>query len=141
MSTLIAFSIDQAATGDLSSLMSLLSSNSFYPLAVKSVNMTVTIQNRHDTAEIDHVFVTQSKFAPGDTVQVGVVLKPYKQPRYTQYVSVKIPQSTPDGTLPLTVQGGSEDSEGGGGGSILALLLGGAVGSSLRPVGKCRASW
>ncbi len=118
-------SIDQAATGDLSSLMSLLSSNSFYPLAVKSVNMTVTIQNRHDTAEIDHVFVTQSKFAPGDTVNVGVVLKPYKQPRYTQFLAVKIPQSTPDGVLPLSIQGGS-DGGGGGGGSILALLFGGA---------------
>ena len=118
-------SIDQAATGDLSSLMGLLSSNSFYPLAVKSVNMTVTIQNKHDTAEIDHLFVTQSKFAPGDTVQVGVVLKPYKQPRYTQYIAVKIPQSTPDGILPLSVQGGDDGSGEGGGGSILALLLGG----------------
>ncbi len=127
-------SIDQAATADLSSLMGLLSSNSFYPLAVKSVNMTVTIQNRHDTADIDHLFVTQSKFAPGDTVTVGVVLKPYKQPRYTQYVSVKIPQSTPDGVLPLSVQGGADDGSGsGGGGSILALLLGG--GQSATPSG------
>ena len=117
-------SIDQAATGDLSSLMGLLSSNSFYPLAVKSVNMSVTIQDKHDTAEIDHVFITQSKFAPGDTVSVGVVLKPYKQPRYTQYVSVKIPQSTPDGILPLSIQGGSDEG-GGGGGGLLALLLGG----------------
>ncbi len=123
-------SIDQAATGDLSSLMGLLSSNSFYPLAVKSVHMTVTIQNKHDTAEIDHLFITQSKFAPGDTVQVGVVLKPYKQPRYTQYLSVKIPQSTPDGILPLSIQGGDDGGGGGGGGSILALLLGGGLSSA-----------
>ena len=125
-------SIDQAATADVSSLMGLLSSNSFYPLAVKSVNMTVTIQNKHDTAEIDHVFVTQSKFAPGDTVQVGVVLKPYKQPRYTQYLSVKIPQSTPDGVLPLNISGGADEG-GSGGGGILALLLGG--GRSAVPTG------
>ena len=117
-------SIDQAATEDLTSLMGLLSSNPFYPLAVKSVHMSVTIRDRHDTAEIDHLFVNQSKFAPGDTVQVGVVLKPYKQPPYTQFVSVKIPLSTPDGTLPLNVSGG--DSGGGGGGlSLLAILLGG----------------
>ena len=117
-------SIDQAATGDLTTLMGLLSSNPFYPLAVKSVKMSVTIRDRHDTAEIDHLFVNQSKFAPGDTVSVGVVLKPYKQPEYTQFVSVKIPLSTPDGTLPLNVSGG--DSGGGGGGlSLLAVLLGG----------------
>ena len=127
-------SIDQAATADISSLMGLLSSNAFYPLAVKSVQMTVTIQNRHDTAEIDHLFVSRSKFAPGDTVQVGVVLKPYKQPRYTEYVSVKIPQSTPDGTLPLTVAGGADEGGGaGGGGGLLALLLGG--GASAAPSG------
>ena len=126
-------SIDQAATGDISSLMGLLSSNSFYPLAVKSVSMTVTIQNKHDTAEIDHVFVTQSKFAPGDTVNVGVVLKPYKQPRYTQYIAVKIPLSTPDGVLPLSIAGGAEESGGTGGGGILALLLGG--GQSAVPTG------
>ena len=118
-----SLNIDQTATGDLSSLMSLLSSNPFYPLAVKSVQMSVTIQNRHDTAEIDHLFVNQSKFAPGDTISVGVVLKPYKQPLYTQFVSVKIPLSTPDGVLPLNIQGGTADE--GGGLSLLAALLGG----------------
>ncbi len=117
-----ALSIDQTAIGDLDSLMRLLSSNPFYPLAVKSVQMSVTIQNRHDTAEIDHIFVKQSKFAPGDTVEIGVALKPYKQPLYTRFLSVKIPQSTPDGLLALNVQGGGSE---GSGVSLLAALLGG----------------
>ena len=120
-----SLNIDQAATGDLSSLMGLLSSNPFYPLAVKSVKMAVTIQNRHDTAEIDHLFVNQSKFAPGDTINVGIVLKPYKQPLYTQMIAVKIPLSTPNGVLPLNIAGGSADD--GGGLSLLAALLGGAT--------------
>ncbi len=113
-----ALSIDQTAIGDLDNLMGLLSSNPFYPLAVKSVKMTVTIQNRHDTAEIDHLFVKQSHFAPGDTVDVGVVLKPYKRPLYTRMVSVKIPLNTPDGSLPLSVAGG------GSGGGVVSLLGG-----------------
>ena len=115
-----ALSIDQAAIGDLDSLMHLLSSNSFYPLAVKSVQMSVTIQNRHDTAEIDHLFVKQSHFAPGDTVDVGVVMKPYKQPLYTRMVAVKIPLTTADGPLSLNVRGGG--SEGG-----VTSLLGGLL--------------
>ncbi|MGI4791396.1 MAG: SpoIVB peptidase S55 domain-containing protein [Janthinobacterium lividum] len=119
-----SLNIDQTATGDLSSLVSLLSSNPFYPLAVKSVKMIVTIQNRHDTAEIDHLFVNQSKYAPGDTINVGVVLKPYKQPLYTQMIAVKIPLSTPDGTLPLNIQGGAAGDSGAS--SLLAMLLGGA---------------
>ena len=115
-----ALSIDQSAIEDLDGLMRLLSSNSFYPLAVKSINMSVTIQNRHDTAEIDHLFVKQSRFAPGDTVDVGVVLKPYKRPLYTRMVSVKIPQGTADGPLSLSVRGGG--SEGG-----VTSLLGGLL--------------
>jgi len=115
-----ALSIDQTAIGDLDSLMRLLSSNPFYPLAVKSVRMDVTIQNRHDTAEIDHLFVKQSHFAPGDTVDVGVVLKPYKRPLYTRMVSVKIPAVTADGPLSLSVRGGG--SEGG-----VTSLLGGLL--------------
>ena len=115
-----ALSIDQAAVADVDGLMRLLSSNSFYPLSVRSVKMNVSIQNRHDTAEIDHLFVKQSHFAPGDTVDVGVVLKPYKRPLYTQMVSVKIPMNTADGTLPLSVRGGG--SEGG-----MTSLLGGLI--------------
>ena len=115
-----ALSIDQTAIEELDSLMHLLSSNSFYPLAVKSVRMDVTIQNRHDTAEIDHLFVKQSHFAPGDTVDVGVVLKPYKRPLYTRMVSVKIPQATADGPLSLSVRGGGSD---GGVTSLLGGLL------------------
>ena len=115
-----ALSIDQSAIADLDSLTRLLSSNPFYPLAVKSVKMEVTIQNRHDTAEIDHLFIKQSKFAPGDTVDVGVVLKPYKRPLYTRMISVKIPANTPDGILPLSVRGGGSD---GGTTSLLGGLI------------------
>jgi len=115
-----ALSIDQTAIEDLDSLMRLLSSNPFYPLAVKSIAMKVTIQNRHDTAEIDHLFVKQSRFAPGDAVEVGVVLKPYKRPLYTRMVSVKIPAATADGPLSLSVRGGG--SEGG-----VTSLLGGLI--------------
>ena len=115
-----AVSIDQAAIGDLQSLMQLLGANPFYPLAVKSIKMAVTIQNRHDTAEIDHIFLRQSKFAPGDVVPIGVVLKPYKHPRITRTISVKIPAGTPDGPLALRVQGGGEGS---GGISIGGLIL------------------
>lgn len=124
-----ALSIDQTAIGDLDSLMHLLSSNSFYPLAVKSVRMDVTIQNRHDTAEIDHLFVKQSRFAPGDTVDVGVVLKPYKQPLYTRMMAVKIPLATADGPLSLSVRGGGSD------GGVTSLLGGLLQIRSSEPVG------
>ncbi len=105
--------IDQAASADLTSLVQTLQSNPFYPLALKSVRMSVTIRDGHDTAEIDHIFLRRSKFHAGDTVPIGVVLKPYKRALLTQYVNVKIPAGTPDGPLTLSVAGGGEGSNSG----------------------------
>ncbi len=118
-----AAGIDQSAVGDLDSLMRLLSANPFYPLSLKSLDMKVTIQNKHDTAEVDHIFLKQSKYAPGDTVQVGVVLKPYKRDFITQTVPLKIPQNTPPGVLTLSVKGGGSDSGGISLGGGLILLM------------------
>ncbi len=118
-----AASIDQSAVGDLDSLMRLLSSNPFYPLSLKSLAMNVTIQNKHDTAEVDHIFLKQTKYAPGDTVQVGVVLKPYKRDFITQTVPLKIPQNTLPGVLTLSVKGGGSDSGGISLGGGLILLM------------------
>lgn len=117
-----AVSIDQSAVGDLDTLLHLLSSNPFYPLALRSLKMGVTIQNRHDTAEIDHIFLKQGKYQPGDTVNVGVVLKPYKREPITRMMAVKIPSNVQPGMLTLNVKGGGSDSGGGlslGGGLIL----------------------
>ncbi len=118
-----AASIDQSATGDLDSLMHLLSSNSFYPLSLRSLSMNVTIQNKHDTAEVDHIFLKQTKYAPGDTVQVGVVLKPYKRGFVTRMVPLTIPKTTPPGVLSLSVKGGGSDSSGISLGGGLILLM------------------
>ena len=118
-----AVSIDQSAIGDLQNLTQLLSSNPFYPLSLKSLKMAVTITNRHDTAEVDHIFLKQTKFAPGDTVQVGVVLKPFKRDFVTRMVAVKIPTTTPSGTLQLSVKGGGSDSGGISLGGGLILLM------------------
>lgn len=113
--------IDQSAISDLTSLLHLLSSNPFYPLNVKSVKLGVRIQNRHDTAEIDRIFVQQGKYAPGDTVDVGVVLKPYKRDYITKHLSVKIPANVAEGAFTVSVRGGGANAQGGAPGGIIIL--------------------
>ena len=98
--------ISESATGDLISLLMTLSSNPFYPVGVRSVHMNVVIEPRRDTAQVERIFLKQSRFEPGETVDVGVVLKPYKQERIVRNLSVKIPASVPSGALSLVVQGG-----------------------------------
>jgi hypothetical protein len=101
-----ALSIEQTSTGDLDNLIRLLTSNSFYPLSIKGVDMEVTIASSHATAQVDHIFVPKTKYHPGDTVNVGVVIKPYKQTPILKTISLKIPSSTADGALTLDVRGG-----------------------------------
>lgn len=99
-------SIDMASVGELHQILSLLQMNPFYPVGVKKVNVTVDIIPKHQTARLDHIFLKESKFEPGDTVQVGVVLKPFKGERITKTIDLKLPNNMPDGRVSIDVYGG-----------------------------------
>lgn len=99
-------SIGESATSDLQSLLATLTANPFYPIGIRSVKMKVVIEPRRDTAQIERIFLKQSRFEPGETIQVGVVIKPYKQERIVRNVEVRIPASITSGSLTLLVQGG-----------------------------------
>jgi sugar lactone lactonase YvrE len=100
-------SIDQTAVGDLDAAMRLLSSNPFYPLAVNSVTMNVTIESKHPTAQIDHIILPKATYAPGDTVDVGVVLKPYRRELTVVHIPLMIPTTAQDGPVTVMVRGGA----------------------------------
>ena len=114
--------VNSAATGDLSDIVGMLSSNPFYQLNVRSVNMTVRIEDAHPTAEIDHIVVPRTTYQPGDTVNVGVVLRPYKKDPVVKNVSLTIPANVPDGTVILSVRGGASASA-----PTLSLGAGGTI--------------
>jgi len=100
-------SIEVAATSDLEELLNILTANPFYPLGVVKADVKVEIERGHRTAQIERVFVKEGKFRPGDTVDVGVVLKPYKQNPVTRVLHLAIPTNVPSGRYLLQVQGGS----------------------------------
>lgn len=100
-------SVDGAAMSDLMELLITLRANRFYPVDVKSVKMSVVISDKRDTATIDRIFVKEAKYEPGQTVDVGVVLKPYKKDKVTKYIKVAIPPATQNGRATLSVRGGS----------------------------------
>ena len=99
-------SIDMPATIDIAQLLSLLSTNRFESLDIRSVNLRVKILPKRDTAVIDRIFVKKGEFEPGETVDVGVVLRPYRQPRVTKTFQIKIPATAADGKISLVVRGG-----------------------------------
>ncbi|MDO8585651.1 MAG: SpoIVB peptidase S55 domain-containing protein [Armatimonadota bacterium] len=100
-------SIDASAIDDLTELLFALRMNRFYPVEVRSVKMWVTITDKRNTANIERVFVKEAKYKPGDMIDVGVVLRPYKAERITKYLKIAIPPSTPSGRATLFVRGGA----------------------------------
>lgn len=102
--------IASSATADLDSLMNILTANPFYPLAVKSVDLRVRIESKRQTATIERVFVRKGRYEPGETVELGVVLRPYRGQPITREVSLVLPQSLRSGRYTLQVRGGMQPS-------------------------------
>lgn len=100
-------SVDDAAVSDLGALLSLLSRNRFHPLDIKSVNVVVNIRAKRETANVERIFVKKNDFEPGELMEVGVELRPFKQPRLTRTFSITIPPDAPDGRVTLQVRGGA----------------------------------
>lgn len=104
--------VDLAAMADVGTLLRILSANQFHPLDIKSVKMDVKITDKRNTASIDRIFVKESEYEPGETVEVGVVLRPYKKDRVTRTFSIKIPATATDGKVSLVVRGGGSAGTG-----------------------------
>jgi hypothetical protein len=101
-----AADISGPASQDLNDITNIVSGNPFYPLPIRSVKMTVNLYDGHDTATIERIYLKQGRFEPGDTLEVGVVIKPYRRPSILKTVSIKIPSETPSGRYQLAVRGG-----------------------------------
>jgi hypothetical protein len=103
-------SIDNSSISDIGTLLGLLSGNKFYPLDIKSVSVVVRIEAKRDTATIDRIFLKKSEYEPGEMLDVGVVMRPYKKDRVTKTYSIKIPATAADGRMTLQVRGGATPS-------------------------------
>lgn len=99
--------IASACTQDLIDITGIVSGNPFYPLPIKSAQMTVDITSGHNTATVERIFLKQGRYEPGDSLDVGVVLKPYRRDPILRTVSLKIPSDTPTGRYQLIVRGGT----------------------------------
>lgn len=100
-------SIGGSALDELTETLFALRQNRFHPVAIQAVHMWVNIAQKHNTASIERIFVRDGKYAPGDTIDVGVVLRPYKADRITKYIKLTVPPSTPSGRAILMVRGGA----------------------------------
>lgn len=120
--------IDAACIKDLQQILTTLQYNKFHPVGIKSVRMWVEIAPKHSTAKLERVFVKEGKFKPGETVEIGAVLRPFSGVPITKTISLMLPKDMPNGQVSVQVRGGAT-SQGGG-----LLLLQPLSGSSTGPV-------
>ena len=101
-----ASDISSAVGQDMGEITNIVSGNPFYPLPIKSARMTIDIAPGHNTATVERIFLKQGRYEPGDTMEIGVVLKPYRRDPIIKTVSLKVPSETPTGRYQLSVRGG-----------------------------------
>ena len=120
-----ANAIDTAVVRELTELMGILSSNTFRRVPVKSLSMDVTIEATRPTATVDRIYLSQNKFEPGDTVDIGVVIRPYRKEPVLLKTKIKVPENAANGRAILMVQGGATRV------NLAPLLSGGMPGGGL----------
>ncbi len=99
--------IDVAAVQELLEVMRTLSTNSFRRVPVKKLDMEITIEDKRPTAVIDRIYLPRDKFEPGEEVEVGVAVRPYRKDPVITKTKIRIPQNATNGRAMLLVQGGA----------------------------------
>lgn len=125
---------DVVSVTELNQVLALLQSNQFHPVDVKKVDVWVEMNSGHKTAKIERVFLKQTKFDPGETIEVGALLRPFKGEKFTKILKLKLPKNMPTGTFSLAISGGtSRGMESMLEEASIAGALGGAPGASVSP--------
>jgi len=99
--------LDSAATDDLAELLLRLYRNAFGPVPVKSVKLDVELYPGRKTIRVERIYLDKDRVEPGETVKVGVVLRPWKGEPFVRTLELKVPYNAPEGRTTLSVYGGS----------------------------------
>ena len=87
----------------IGNIVNMLAYNSLEPVRIKSIEAETDIRPGRITAEIDSVELDSDAYAPGDTVQATVFLRPFKGGLVRQRIALKLPADLPEGTYTATV--------------------------------------
>ena len=99
-------SIGEMAIAEIHEALNLLAGNQFKPVDIVDVNIKVAVDEGRRTAAIVEAKAASETANPGDTINIGVRLKPFRGELVTRVVPFTIPKDTKPGTLLLEVRGG-----------------------------------
>lgn len=105
---LMGFMMGNSIASSVYRSASSITSNEFQKASIKSFKIKVTLEDGHQTATIDRVYVEKPFAAPGEQVKVLCILRPYNQEPKIETLSFKVPRAAPDGNLVIGVAGGDQ---------------------------------
>jgi hypothetical protein len=94
-----------STAGELSLLLSVITDNSFVRRSLKNVEVDVRVDSDRMWTVIDRVDADKSVYRPGDMVGLRIRLRPRRGESYEREMSLRLPESVPDGELILRVGG------------------------------------
>ncbi|MBN1343505.1 MAG: hypothetical protein JXQ73_12530 [Phycisphaerae bacterium] len=88
---------------DLTEPMSMLMDNSFGQARVTRADMSISIEPKASVAKMERAELPRDVFKPGETVEVAVRWRPYRQKAFVRRYTLELPKDVPDGTYELLV--------------------------------------
>ena len=99
-------SVGEATVGEFLEAMSMLTGNQYNPVDIMDVKVNVSVSEERRTATIIEANTNTPSAKPGDTINVGVKIKPFRGEPIAAVVPFTIPKGQPAGPLTLEVRGG-----------------------------------
>lgn len=99
-------SIGETTVGEFLEAMSMLTGNQYNPVDIMDVKVNVSVSEERRTATIMEAQTKTPSAKPGDTINVGVKIKPFRGEPIATEIPFTIPKEQPAGPLTLEVRGG-----------------------------------
>lgn len=86
--------------------VSLVVNNRFQPVDVTRIHLSAQIEQERRTAHIEDVASNRSRVRPGETVELEVTLRPYRQDPVKHRLALTVPRDAAPGIVTVEVRGG-----------------------------------
>jgi hypothetical protein len=87
----------------ISSIYQFLYDNPFHPVEVRSVNLDISLRGDLRVAEITRVWADRVELRPGESLELSVWLKPYRQPEVQIDIELQVPDDLTPGPVSILV--------------------------------------
>jgi SpoIVB peptidase S55 len=96
----------QYTSGTVAFLTLILLNNEYHATHIDGINLILGYSDERRTARLERAWLNRDRARAGETVQVSVVLKPFRGPDVTRQIDIQIPEEVPPGRLVLQVGDG-----------------------------------